>query len=738
VLSLGKLGPGQHAYYVDAVARGAEEYYTEGKEAPGVWVGAGAARLGLDGEVDSDALANLLRHADPSGTWRLTSTQSVPTVAAYDATFCAPKSVSLLYALGSAEVSNEVRNAADAAVTASLEVLERVACRVRRGAGGKTVLDGDGFVAGSFRHRTSRAGDPHLHTHVLLTNVAHCEIDDRWTALDARPLYGWASPVGHLYEAHLRWELTRRLGVAWAPVKNGIADIAGIDRAVLREFSTRRKEIEAHLEEYGQSSAKAAQVATYATRRPKDQTLDAGSMQEQWWERARDHGLDPERLDAVTGRSRDPVPVDRRALFDWLASEHGLTARASSFGERDVLKAICDALPGGAPVPVILDLTEQFLGSDHVMMVKGRDTVTISRKDGTIVPAPVGESKWTTPDMIEVEIALVCLAENAQDTSAGQATPDAIDHAITSRSTLTGEQEAMVRAVCSSGDGVEVVEGAAGAGKTFALAAAHDAWRTSGFKVIGCSLAARAAKQLETDAGMPSATLHRVLADLDTGRLRLDNRSVVVVDEAAMVGTRQLHRLVEHTTGVGAKVVLVGDPFQLPEIDAGGAFRGLQARLGATQLVDNRRQTDDWEREALAELRTGDPDTAVDAYLAHDRVHSVDAHQELVTDWLKAWAAGEDVLMVAPRMADVDRLNRAARATLQRWGDLPADQVHLGGRGYAIGDHVLALRNDHTTGLLNGTRGEITAIDTTRHELTVRTTTRQELTSRSPTPKPAT
>ena len=136
MLSLGKLTPGQHAYYVDSVARGAEEYYTGAKEAPGVWVGAGSEMLGLAGEVDGEILGNLLRHADPSGAWRLTSSQSVPTVAAFDATFCAPKSVSLLHALGDREVSNEVRNAADAAVRESVQVLEQVACRVRRGAGG--------------------------------------------------------------------------------------------------------------------------------------------------------------------------------------------------------------------------------------------------------------------------------------------------------------------------------------------------------------------------------------------------------------------------------------------------------------------------------------------------------------------------------------------------------------------------------------------------------------------------
>jgi len=100
VLSLGKLTHGQQAYYVDAVARGAEEYYTAGKEAPGQWTGAASHRLGLEGEVDPEALAHLLAHVDPSGKYRLTGAHSVPTVAAYDVTFCAPKSVSLLFALG--------------------------------------------------------------------------------------------------------------------------------------------------------------------------------------------------------------------------------------------------------------------------------------------------------------------------------------------------------------------------------------------------------------------------------------------------------------------------------------------------------------------------------------------------------------------------------------------------------------------------------------------------------------
>ena len=250
--------------------------------------------------------------------------------------------MSLLFALGDPKVSNEVRNAADAAIAASLPVLEQAACRVRRGKGGHTVLDGDGFVAASFRHRTSRAGDPHLHTHVVIANLAHSPTDDRWTALDGRPLYSWLAPVGHLYEAHLRWELTRRLGVGWGPVRDGIADVAGIPKPVLREFSTRRREIEAHLDEHGQSSARAAQFATYATRRAKDHDLDAGGFLPSWWSRAEALGLDADALAAVLDRSRSiepPAPETPKAdqLYRWLAGAEGLTAKASTFGN-DTLK----------------------------------------------------------------------------------------------------------------------------------------------------------------------------------------------------------------------------------------------------------------------------------------------------------------------------------------------------------------------------------------------------------------
>ena len=304
MLSLGKLAPGQQQYYLDTVARGAEEYYTGAKEAPGQWVGRGAERLGLEGEVDPDALGHVLGGRDPRVGLPLTRAQGAPSVPGFDATFCAPKSVSLLYSLGDPETSNEVRNAHDAAVSGSLRVLESVAARARRGKAGADQIEADGFVAAAFRHRTSRAGDPQLHTHVVIANVVHAPGDGRWSALDARPLYGWAKTAGYLYESQLRTELTRRLGVEWGTVHNGIADLAGIPSPVLRAFSRRRQEIEAHLAKAGESGARAAQVAAYATRPAKEAGVTPEASLSEWLERAQAHGLEPDDLASLLDRAR--------------------------------------------------------------------------------------------------------------------------------------------------------------------------------------------------------------------------------------------------------------------------------------------------------------------------------------------------------------------------------------------------------------------------------------------------
>ena len=215
-------------------------------------------------------------------------------------------------------------------------------------------LRGDGFVAAGFRHRTSRAGDPHLHTHVLVANATR-SADGRWGALDARHLYLHAKTAGYLYEAQLRAELTARLGVAWGPVVNGIADVDGIPAAVLDRFSTRRREIEAEMAARGVSSARAAQYAVLDTRQAKDYDVEPSLLHTRWTEQAAELGWNPDQLESVLGQACPAALTAERVdkIRSRLLGPDGLTRQASTFDRRAVLRAWCDQLPEGADISLI-------------------------------------------------------------------------------------------------------------------------------------------------------------------------------------------------------------------------------------------------------------------------------------------------------------------------------------------------------------------------------------------------
>ena len=244
MLSIGKLTVEQSRYYERQVAQGRDDYYSGRGESPGRWTGAGAEALRVGGQVDDDAFMALMEGRDPGTGERLKRVGGRSKVAAFDLTFSAPKSVSVLFAIGEPALAGALVEAHKSAVDAAVGYLEREACRVRRGRGGVRREVGEGFVAAAYRHRMSRAEDPQLHTHVVAANMAR-GADGRWTALDATPIYQHAKAAGFLYQAHLRAAVRERLPwVRWGPVRNGMAEIEQLAPPVLREFSTRRRQIE--------------------------------------------------------------------------------------------------------------------------------------------------------------------------------------------------------------------------------------------------------------------------------------------------------------------------------------------------------------------------------------------------------------------------------------------------------------------------------------------------------------
>jgi Ti-type conjugative transfer relaxase TraA len=710
MVSIGKVGggPGAERYYTDAVARGQEDYYAGSGEAPGEWYGSGAAAVGLSGQVDGDEFSSLFRGVAPSGQ-RLRREPDERSVIGFDLTFGAPKSVSILYGIGDEAVSRAAREAHDEAVRQALGYLESSACFTRRGHGGAEQVRGDGLIVGLFRHRTSRAGDPHLHTHAVVANST-CAAG-RWSTLDGRAIYAHARTAGFLYQAALRDELTGRLGVEWTPVERGVADIRGMDPELLGQLSRRRTEIRDVMARLGQHSARAAQVAALETRRSKKHDVPVDRLRADWCARAAEHGFGRRELADVLGRSA----AERREVAapsdPALASPEGVTREASTFDRRTVLREWAEAHPAGAPVSRIEALADAWLASDDAVQLEPATNASLG-------------PRYSTPDMLATERDLIQSGERRRREGAGLASKQDVLAVLDDRPLLAGEQAAMVEHLTRSGDGLQVVRAAAGTGKTYALEAARHVWERSGHRVYGCALSARAAVELETQAGIDSTTIARLKLDFDRG-YGLSAENVLVVDEAGMVGSRDLERLAAEAEGVGAKLVLVGDDRQLPEIDAGGAFRGLAERLGACELHETRRQQHAWDRDALAALRVGGIDEWASRYRDAGRIvaraTAEEARRDLVTDWWQAARQDDrDAVMVAHRRSDVADLNRRARARMQQDGRLGSEHLAVGDRTFARGDRILARSNDRRTGLVNGARGDVVGVDPEHRTLTVR------------------
>ncbi len=721
MLSIGKMVAGSEKYYLDTVAKGHEEYYTGSGEAPGQWLGSGSYGLGLVGEVTPDHLRSVLSGFAPDGR-SLTAGRARPEgrVSGFDFTFSAPKSVSLLYGLGDPSVSDVVRKAHAEAVADALGYLERNALKARRGAGGERRIGAEGLIAAGFQHRTSRAGDPQLHTHVLVAN-ATLGHDGAWSAPDARLLYFHSRAAGFLYQAALRAELSDALGVRFGPVTNGMAEVDGISEVLLKTFSTRRAEIERHMASHGTTSARAAEVAALITRGPKDRDTDRNlegptDLHGKWRARASDLAIDDSGLGAL-GLDEllcSHVPerveqLDLDVLVDELTGPEGLCASDSTFERRDLVRAVAGRLVDGGSVAEIERVADHVLASSEVVPL-----ASVGRG---------GEPRHTTVELLTIETALLQGAVSRAGDGVATVNAHDVESALSHFPQLDDDQRAMVTRLTTSGAGVDVVVGRAGSGKTTALAASNQAWRSAGFSLTGAALSARAAMGLEEEAGIPSTTLSRLINDLDKGANVLGPSHIVVLDEAGMVGTRQLARLLDEASTVGAKVVLVGDPRQLPEIDAGGAVAGLIERLGAVELTGNHRQGAAWERMALDELRHGNPIWGLAAFELADRVHCApsmkEARSQLVEAWLMARVTGDDSVMLAVNRDDVSALNQLARTALRQTGELATDQIDIGGVGLVAGDLVICLRNDSALDVVNGTTGTIRSI--TDEEITVAT-----------------
>lgn len=678
-------------------------------------------------------------------------------VAGFDLTFSPPKSLSAIWGVADAGTQSLIAQAHHAAMRDTLAMLEDRVAATRVGHGGIAQMPIVGVIATAFDHYDSRAGDPQLHTHVVVSNKVQA-VDGRWRTLDSRRLHKAAVAMSETYNAFLTDHTARLLGVAWVPVDRGKDrntgwEIAGVPAALLAEFSRRSvggggvesieqvadRLIDDYVTKHGRrpsraTIAKLRQQATLETRPEKElhslaeltakwraramtvlgedsttwaQQLLAGGSAEALL-RADDLGLD--QLHDIATVTLMEVANRRATWSRWnLHAEALRQFMGVRFVTTEDRVAVLDLIVQHAE-EASLRLTPEYGRSvpDHYL-----------NADGTNRFQTADQIAYSSQDILDAETRLLQQAE-AED--APKLTARLVARHTSRRIKgvrLEPDQTAAITAIARSGLTLDLLVGPAGAGKTTALRALHRAWTAAHGKdsVIGLAPSAAAAEVLGDSLGVRAENTAKFLYEHAHGRWSLQPGQLVLLDEASLAGTLALDRIAMHAAEVGAKVVLIGDWAQLSAVETGGAFGMLvRHRHGVPELTDVRRFANDWEKTASLALRHGDSDI-LETYQEHDRLHDggLDAMLDaLYAAWEHDRAEGLSTLMIAGNGEAVAELNQRARNDLVHAGQVEAEGVRLhDGTTAGIGDLIVTRHNDRrlTTGrswVKNGDRWEVT------------------------------
>jgi len=415
-------------------------------------------------------------------------------------------------------------------------------------------------------------------------------------------------------------------------------------------------------------------------------------------QRTHERGLDCERLEdhhAIARRNGERILADPDIALD------AITHNQATFTRRDLAMFAHRHSDG-------IEQFNQVMGA-----VQGSSNLVALGQDGR------GEERFTSREMIEVEVRLQRASEimaerelhRVRDADRERALASARERGLE----LSAEQRVAFDHVTDRRD-LGIVVGYAGTGKSAMLGAARQAWEAAGYEVRGAALSGIAAENLEAGSAIPSRTLASLEHQWGQGRDLLSSRDVLVIDEAGMIGSRQLERVLSHARDAGAKVVLVGDPQQLQAIEAGAAFRAIHERHGGVEITDIRRQAEDWQRDATRRLATGRTAEALEAYADLDMVHAAPtreaAREDLIDRWDRDRLAEPDRsrIILTHTNDEVRLLNLAARERLRAAGEL-GEEVEItasrGERSFAPGDRIMFLRNERGLGVKNGTLGEV-------------------------------
>jgi conjugative relaxase-like TrwC/TraI family protein len=692
--------------------RGPVDYYLDPDEPAGRWWGQGRSALGVAGDVEAAELRAVLEGRHPVTGEQLGRSFGDSSARAFDATFSAPKSVSVLWALTPDPwVRAEVLAAHDGAVAAALDWFERHGAVTRRGTDGVHQVDTQGVTAALFRQHTSRTVDPQLHTHAVIAAKVQ-DPTGRWLSLDARFLKYQQRTIGWIYDAALRSELTGRLGLSWTTAEGGTPELAMVPEAVRREFSRRSAQVAAKRDELierwsldhlgtdpdPRTIARLERAAVLASRPAKAHGIDPVGLHRGWADQARAIGLEPYDLAAPgpgSGPSSGPWLGSQPTVFEEeaIATEalRRLVEESSTWLPADVARHVATLLPPNAAPDArgLVELIDRV--SDRAVercLELSPERLGPQRSDGRPVAEHVIDRRLTTADVLNQERSLTTWAR-------GHAYPVGPG---------TGNRQTDAAEAIAGPAQLVLVVGPAGTGKTRATALAVRDLQARDRPVIGLAPSGKAADVLRAEAACPTDTLAGFLTrHRDRYESPWPIGTTVIVDEAGMAKTQDLAELVGLARRHHWRIVAVGDPAQLPPVGRGGLFAHWCDTVPHHELDHPRRFHEPWEADASLGLRRGDP-TAVERYDQHHRLHTTHPAllpRRIADTYLAHVEAGRSVAITTTSSAAAREINQAIQARRPE-RDGPGVELADGTRALA-GDQIATRRNDP---MLRTTSGE--------------------------------
>jgi conjugative relaxase-like TrwC/TraI family protein len=719
-------------YHKEEFSNSTENYYTEDNRVRGEWQGKLALRYGLEGEVSEQQFARLSEGQHPETGEQLVRHQT-PRVyvnergetvramehrAGWDATFSAPKSVSLTALVGE---DHRVSAAHRESVRTALDELERY---VQARIGGNAPAETTGaWVVAKFEHDSSRPVEgyaaPQLHTHAVIFNIAETA-DGNTRALQPQELYKTQQYATAVYRSELAARL-QELGYKVERGEHGQPEIKGYTHEYLEASSPRRQQITKHLEETGFSGPEAAQIAAHKTRSAKlDLTKD--EVQAQHLAAAYVHGNQPQQVteDAQQRQCVNLQPKQSRQVAQSaikFSTERNMEREAVA-DERALLR---DALRHGMGTTRLPEVRADF---EH--RVELGELIEVERKLG--LPG----RKFTTPAMQGYEREIIEKMRQGQGNREVLANGEVRGSVQANHAHLSTTQRQAVTDVLENRDQIAALEGVAGGGKTTSLAAVQEAAVRAGYEVKGLAPTSRATQKLG-EAGMETETLQRHLTRSD--RASDGQKRLYIVDESSMVSTKQMHTFLERLRE-NDRVLLVGDTRQHEAVEAGRPYAQLQeAGLRTARLDEIIRQKDPALKQVVEQLARGDVQEAITNLGSQGRVHQILGRDERIAEIAREYVRQpKNTLVVSPDNQSRQDINVSIHQAMQDAGHVKREEHvvrvlnsrqdmtgadRMWAQNYETGNIVRFAKSSKVHGIDAGEYARVLRVDTAANTITV-------------------